>query len=113
MWLTLPNRLSRGFGLIVYEGILDTVEFRVDGEARPRYGLNRLFQRLPGSEHCKTKTMKALVRWKTWAAEWRRQSHAGVTFTAPRPAFPFVRYPGHWEWRLEQEFFEDYMDRYR
>jgi hypothetical protein len=57
--------------------------------------------------------MKALMRWKAWVAEWRSRSREGVTFTDPRPTFPFVRYPGHWEWVLEQVFPEDYMDRYR
>jgi hypothetical protein len=57
--------------------------------------------------------MKALMRWKAWAAEWRRQSRVGVTFTGPRPVFPFVRDPGRWDWGLEQVFFENYMNRYR
>jgi hypothetical protein len=98
---------------MVYEGILDRVEFRVDGRARPRYNVKRLIRRLPDSEDCRTRTMKALMRWKAWAVQWRRQSRAGVTFTGPRPVFPFVRYPGRWDWGLEQVFYEKYMNRYR
>ena len=86
--------LSRGFGLIVYEGILDDIEIWVDGERRVRYDLDDLLSHLPGIDS-NPEDMAALMRWSEWVKKWRNKSREGVLFIEPRPSWPFTRYRPH------------------
>jgi len=61
------SRLSRGFGLLVFEGILDAVELTVDGESRPNYDMDGLLARLDRADVARDRRA-ALMRWKDWLA---------------------------------------------
>jgi hypothetical protein len=107
LWALLDFKwLSRGFGLIAYEGILDTIEIWVDGKSRLRYDMDDLLSRLPET-NCSPEDMDALVRWREWVTKWRTKSREGVLFTEPRPSLPFGRYQPHRpdEWRFPEGFF--------
>ena len=92
LWALLDfNWLSRGFGLLVYEGVLDTIEFRVDGEPQSCYDMDHILPQLSDTSYCTPDTMEALVRWREWAINWRSQSREGVSFAAPRPLLQFAR----------------------
>ncbi|KAK5652030.1 hypothetical protein OQA88_10933 [Cercophora sp. LCS_1] len=72
LWALLGfGPLSRGFGLIVYEGVLDAIEFWVDGQRRPTYDMDGMLARLE-SAPIKPENMAILVRWRDWLASWKR-----------------------------------------
>lgn len=108
--------LSRGLGLMLYESILDDITIYVDGEPRPRFGMDDLllsFLKQPEppkpSRTLTPEVAAALKVWKEWVVKWRtwrklRDSEgcsgsAGVLVDdtcmepEPRPSFDaFVRY---------------------
>ncbi|EGO59195.1 hypothetical protein NEUTE1DRAFT_99376 [Neurospora tetrasperma FGSC 2508] len=104
--------LSRGFGLMLYESILDDITFYVDGEPRPRFGMDDLLlsflERPKPTKPSRTLTPEvaaALKVWKEWVMKWRTWrtlregcSGSGVLDDTcmepePRPSFDaFVRY---------------------
>ncbi|KAA8622133.1 hypothetical protein SMACR_09598 [Sordaria macrospora] len=74
--------LSRGFGLVLYESILDDICFYVDGKSRPRFEMDDLLcaflqrssenKRPSRSRTLKTpEAVEALEEWKEWVVKWR------------------------------------------
>lgn len=112
--------LSRGCGLMLYESILDDITFYVDGEPRPRFGMDDLLRSFlerpdpPKPSRTMTPEVAAALKvWKEWVVKWRtwrknklREGHgrygsAGVLDDntcmdpepGPRPSFAaFARY---------------------
>ncbi|KAK0702549.1 hypothetical protein B0T21DRAFT_378537 [Apiosordaria backusii] len=94
LWALLDFKwLSRGFGLVVYEGILDDITFYVDGEPRPRFDMDNLLLLEPQRDRTSTPEIAAaLQRWKVWVMKWRNKLREGAVLDEPRPSLPFVRY---------------------
>ena len=104
--------LSRGFGLVLYESILDDITFYVDGEPRPRFGMDDLLLSFlertepPKSTRILTPEVAAALKvWKEWVVKWRtwRKLREGCSGSGvlddtriepePRPSFDaFLRY---------------------
>ena len=100
MWALLDfGRLSRGFGLLVFEGILDHVELTVDGETRPTYHMDDLLARLDRADIDITSDQRAGLRgWRGWLARWkssrRNQAHSAgdpELDAGTRPTLSFPR----------------------
>ncbi|KAK5659929.1 hypothetical protein OQA88_13393 [Cercophora sp. LCS_1] len=92
LWALLDFKwLSRAYGLLVYEGILDHIIIQVDEEDRCRYHMEQLLKAMPHMR-CRRHNKEALLRWWGWAAQWRARSREGVLFDEPRPEMPFLTY---------------------
>ncbi|KAK3389055.1 hypothetical protein B0T20DRAFT_93196 [Sordaria brevicollis] len=70
--------LSRGCGLVLYESILDDITFYVDGESRPRFGIDDLLRSFlerpepPKPSRTMTPEVAAALKiWKKWVVKWR------------------------------------------
>ncbi|KAK5657961.1 hypothetical protein OQA88_2513 [Cercophora sp. LCS_1] len=94
LWALLKfDRLSRGFGLIVYEGIVKSIEFTVDGEPRARYDMGALLARLPHTP-MRAEDMEALLKWRDWFDSWSafREDIGEPPVLPPRPTLWFPRF---------------------
>ncbi|KAK4196866.1 hypothetical protein QBC40DRAFT_286576 [Triangularia verruculosa] len=93
LWTLLDfSWLSRGYGLMLYESILDDITFYVDGEPRPRFGMDDLFSLEPPKHRTLTpEVVTALQSWKEWVVKWRSRLREGVVLDEPRPVVSFVR----------------------
>ena len=94
LWALLKfGRLSRGFGLIVYEGIVESIEFSVDGEVRARYDMRALLARLPHTP-MRAEDMEALLKWRDWFDSWSafREDIGELPVLPPRPTLSFPRF---------------------
>ncbi|KAK0673188.1 hypothetical protein QBC41DRAFT_144255 [Cercophora samala] len=94
LWSLLDFKwLSRGFGLMLYESILDDISFCVDGEPRPRFDMDGLLARQPNRDRTSTPEIAAdLQRWKGWVIKWRGKLREGAVLGEARPSVSFVRY---------------------
>ncbi|KAK4170650.1 hypothetical protein QBC36DRAFT_316507 [Triangularia setosa] len=63
LWALLDFKwLSQGFGLRVYEGILDGIIFYVDGEPRPHFDLYNLISREPSKDRPSTPEIATAIK---------------------------------------------------
>lgn len=100
LWALLDFKwLSRRFGLIAYEGILDTVEYWVDGEPRPTFDMDDLLSRLPISDGT-PEEMEDLELWREWVVQWRKFRREGLIIDSPRPQLRFPRHLPTWRANL-------------
>ncbi|KAK3949104.1 hypothetical protein QBC32DRAFT_400463 [Pseudoneurospora amorphoporcata] len=121
--------LSRGLGLMLYESILDDITFYVDGEPRPRFGMDDLLlsflERPEPPKPSRTLTPEvaaALKVWKKWVVKWRtwRKLREGCSGSGvlddtcmkpePCPSFDaFVRYlpASTWDYDPNEPVYSD------
>ncbi|KAK4645061.1 hypothetical protein QC761_501550 [Podospora bellae-mahoneyi] len=94
LWALLNFKwLSRGFGLMVYESILDGITFYVDGKPRPHFGMDDLLSLEPIKHRTLTPEVAAALQvWKEWVMKWRSKLRERGMLDEPRPSFAFVRY---------------------
>ncbi|KAK1831452.1 hypothetical protein QBC39DRAFT_306838 [Podospora conica] len=92
MWALLKfGRLSRAFGLVVFEGIVESIVFWVDGERRrPWYNMRAVLAGLPYTP-MRDGDMDALLEWREWLYSWRASNGEGQGLL-PRPMLAFPRY---------------------
>lgn len=96
--------LSRGFGLVVYECVLDAIEFWVDGQRRQTYDMEGMLARLETAE-ITSENREILREWRAWLETWKgERCEAAVDDPPPasawmsRPLLPFPRYQEHRNW---------------
>ncbi len=80
------------YGLVLYEGILDYIDIRVDGEPRHRIDIRGMLAKAP-DDNCWGLTQELILarkkrfeEWSAWVAEWRRQAREGKELRGERPS---------------------------
>jgi hypothetical protein len=103
--LDFDHWLCRGAGLVLYEGILDSIEVWVGDDCCVRYDMDHFLRtRLPNTV-CPRATeadREALRKWGDWVAKWRAACRRGTIreeFEVERPMLRFPRRRPQTTWR--------------